>query len=143
MIARRKAHPLIAILFAAIYFVSARVLATMDLGLRRAHRFLEATLMAFSASRVGISTPKLLSNLARFSRRTSHALFQHGHLSRQQRANRPRDKDDNTAASIFESLSDDGPFRRLTDDEARRQVIFAYFYYGCLAAVLLAVLIWH
>ena len=99
--------------------------------------------MALGDNRVGISILKLSSNLARISTRTSRALFQHGHSSRQQRANRPRDKDDHTAASIFESLSDDGPFRRLTDEEARRQVIFACFYYGCLAAIVLAVLVWH
>jgi len=58
-------------------------------------------------------------------------------------ADKPRDSDDRATPVIFESLSDDGPFHRLTEEEARREVIFAYLYYGCVAAVLLAALIWH
>jgi hypothetical protein len=99
--------------------------------------------MAFNDNRIGISMLNLSSNFARFSTWTSRAFFQHGHSSRQQRADKPRDRDGHGEPGIFELLSDDGPFRRLTDEEALRQVIFACFYYGCLAAALLAVLIWH
>jgi hypothetical protein len=110
---------------------------------RRAHHFLEAIVMAFNDNRFGIPTLTPSSNFARFSTRTSRALFQHGHSSRQQRAGEPRDRDDPAPLVIFESLSDEGPFRRLTDAEARLQVTFACFYYGCLAAALLAVFIWR
>jgi hypothetical protein len=99
--------------------------------------------MTLGNNHVGLSISKLLNDLAQSLRRRSHALFQHGHSSHRQWADRPRDKDDHTEASIFDSLSDEGPFRRLTDAEAHRRVIFAWLYYGCLATALLAVLIWH
>ena len=44
---------------------------------------------------------------------------------------------------IHEALSDEGPHHRLTDEEARRHVVFAYIYYGFLAVALLVMLIWH
>lgn len=110
---------------------------------RRAHHLLEATPMAFNDNRVGISMLNLSRNFVQFQMLAARALFQHAHFGRQKPAGEPGDGDDRGVPVLFEALSDDGPFHRLTDAEARRQVTFACVYYGCLAAALLAALVWH
>lgn len=52
-------------------------------------------------------------------------------------------RDDRGAPVIFEALSDDGPFHRLTDEEARRHVTFAFFYYAGLAAIVITAMVWR
>jgi hypothetical protein len=47
------------------------------------------------------------------------------------------------ARNVDDALSDEGPFHPLVAKEARRQVLFAYVFYGGLAVSLLAVLIWR
>jgi hypothetical protein len=63
--------------------------------------------------------------------------------SRRPRPDMPRGDGDFAAPVFYECLSDDGPFRRISDAEARRLVIFACLYYGAVATALVATLIWH
>jgi hypothetical protein len=66
-----------------------------------------------------------------------------GRSPRRARIDRPADRDDNSPPVIYEALSDDGPFRRLTDAEAHRHIVFACFYYACLAVAVIAAMIWR
>jgi hypothetical protein len=99
--------------------------------------------MAFNDNRVGISMLNLSRNFVRFPTLTARAFFQHENAGRQPPAGEPGDEDDRGVPVLFEALSDDGPFHRLTGAEARGQVTFACVYCGCLAAALLAALVWH
>jgi hypothetical protein len=99
--------------------------------------------MAFNNNRAGVSMLNLSRSFARLPTLAARTLFQQGRASRREPAGEPQDKDDLGAPVLFEALSDDGPFHRLTDAEARRQVTFACFYYGCVAAALIAALVWR
>jgi hypothetical protein len=80
---------------------------------------------------------------ARVVASAAQALFPYKRFADEQPAPRPHDQDDRAARSSYDSLSDDGPLHFLADRDARRQVLFAYVFYGVLAAALLATFVWR
>jgi hypothetical protein len=45
--------------------------------------------------------------------------------------------------AVYDALSEDGPFRRITAEEAHRHVVFACVYYALLGLGILAMVIFH
>jgi hypothetical protein len=89
------------------------------------------------------STSRFRSKFSRVFGSFSARALRSRSVKRSPRDSRPNDGREPALSAFYDALSEDGPFRRMSDREARRLVMFACCYYGVLAMALLAVLIWH